>query len=79
MSISKKVTLTVILSSLFLSQLAMASHPFEIESAQSVQTPTVNQLDNFVFPSATAGYTALVMTVNNSLEPGAGGLYRPRC
>lgn len=75
MSISQKATLAVILSSLFLSPLALASHHFE--SAQSIETPSLNQLDNFVFPSASAGYTALVMTVNNSPKAGASGVFNP--
>ncbi|MEJ5072788.1 DUF4331 family protein [Enterobacter ludwigii] len=75
MSISKKAMLAVIIPTLMLSPLAIASHHFE--SAQSIQTPSLNQLDNFVFPSATVGYTALVMTVNNSPKAGTGGVFNP--
>ncbi|MDX6021103.1 DUF4331 family protein [Scandinavium sp. V105_16] len=75
MSISKKASLAVILSTMVLSPLAVASHHFE--NAQSIQTPTLNQLDNFVFPSSTAGYTTLVMTVNNAPTIGAGGVFNP--
>lgn len=58
-----------------LSPLAFASHHFE--SAQAIKVPSLNQLDNFIFPAATPGYTAIVMTLNHSPKAGAAGIFNP--
>lgn len=71
----KKTLLAAILSSLVFSPLASASHHFE--SAQAIKIPTLNQLDNFVFPATTKGYTAIVMTINHTPKAGAGGIFNP--
>lgn len=68
-------TVAVILSSVlaFAAEPAIASHHFE--SAQSIQIPSINQLDNYVFPSSRADATAIVMTVSNSPKPGVDGIF----
>lgn len=71
----RKTLAAALLSSVIFSPLAGASHHFE--SAQALKTPSLNQLDNFIFPAATAGYTAIVMTLNHSPEAGAGGVFNP--
>ncbi|HEY2453092.1 MAG TPA: DUF4331 family protein [Scandinavium sp.] len=75
MSIFKKARLALFLSSVIFSPVVSASHHFESE--QAIKTPSLNQLDNFVFPATTPGYTAIVMTVNNSPKAGDGGIFNP--
>lgn len=72
---SKKLLLAALIATAIISPQTYASHHFETEVA--IQTPSLNQLDNFVFPSKTAGYTAIVMTVNNSPKAGEAGVFNP--
>ena len=70
-----KSLLSTVLITVCFSPLANASHHFE--SAQAIKVPSLNQLDNFVFPAATKDSTAIVMTVNHSPKAGAGGIFNP--
>ncbi|MGL4724304.1 MAG: DUF4331 family protein [Scandinavium sp.] len=72
---SKFTFTAALLSAACFSPLANASHHFE--SAQAIKIPSLNQLDNFIFPAKTPGYTAIVMTVNHSPKSGDGGVFNP--
>lgn len=72
---SKKTLTAALVAAILLSPQAFASHHFE--SAQAIKIPSLNQLDNFIFPAATPGYTAIVMTLNHSPKAGAAGVFNP--
>ncbi|WP_339485422.1 DUF4331 family protein [Pseudomonas sp. EL_65y_Pfl2_R95] len=52
---------------------ALASHHFESTIVQ--QTPTLNQLDNYVFPSDRPDHTVFVMTVSAVPKAGVDGTF----
>lgn len=66
---------SVLLGALLIIPLAQASHHFE--AAQYLQDTRVAQVDNFIFPSAKAGNTAVVMTVNYDPKPKANQTFNP--
>ncbi|MFK3659276.1 DUF4331 family protein [Scandinavium sp. NPDC088450] len=72
---SKKIVLAALIAAAIISPQTYASHHFE--TAIAIKNPSLNQLDNFVFPARTPGYTALVMTVNNSPKAGEAGVFNP--